>query len=290
MVVPEGLIGDHQPMSSNNDVCSAEIDSGDLRQLIVEVAETEIMSRFQGVDAQEKQDGSLVTDADLAAQESIRRGLEERWPTIPLLGEEMTTSEQDAVLETGEYWCLDPVDGTTNYANGIPFFAVSLALIRGGEIVTGIVYDPVRNECFRADRGRGAFLNDQPLKLPDQKPQLEQCVAIVDFKRLPRALTMRLAESAPYRSQRSLGAVTLEWCWLAAGRGQLYLHGSQKPWDYAAGLLIFEEAGGAGCLMDALGSDCISPASQLASQAAVGAVDSCLLGQWREWLNAAEPD
>ncbi|WP_245831982.1 inositol monophosphatase family protein [Solemya velesiana gill symbiont] len=267
-----------------------EIHSRDLQQLVVEVADKEIMARFLGVDVHQKTDGSLVTDADLAAQEAIRERLQARWPAIPLLGEEMEKSEQERVLDTGEYWCLDPLDGTTNYACGIPFFAISLALIRDGRIVLGIVYDPVRKECFRADLGGSAYLNDEKLRLPAQPQSLDQCVAIVDFKRLSRELTMRLAGGAPYRSQRSLGAVTLEWCWLAAGRGQLYLHGSQKPWDYAAGLLIFQEAGGEGCLMDALGSDCISPASQVASQAAVGAAEQGLLLQWREWLDASEPD
>ncbi|MET0048082.1 MAG: inositol monophosphatase family protein [Sedimenticola sp.] len=274
-------------MSSENDT-TPQIESAELQQLIKEVAEKEIMSRFMGVDVHQKRDGSLVTDADLASQEGIRQALKSRWPAIPLLGEEMETAEQESVLRRGEYWCLDPLDGTTNYANGIPFFAVSLALIRDGEIVVGVVYDPVRNECFRADRGAGAFLNDQPMKLPGQAQSLAECVAIVDFKRLPKELMLALAQRAPYRSQRSLGSVTLEWCWLAAGRGQLYLHGSQKPWDYAAGLLIFEEAGGAGCLMDVLGGECGTPASQLGSQAAIGAVEPGLLAQWREWLDAAE--
>jgi len=268
-------------------VCPA---SDVLQQLVVDVAEQEIMPRRQRVHARRKVDGSLVTDADLAAQDSLCRKLLERWPDIPLLGEEMSCEEQGAIQAKGEYWCLDPLDGTTNFANGIPFFAISLALVRKGRSDIGVVYDPNRGECFRADRGKGAWLNDQPLVLSSDVIGLDQCVALVDFKRLPKALTWRLAGGPPYRSQRSLGAVTLEWCWLAAGRCQLYLHGAQKPWDYAAGKLIFEEAGGVSCLLDEPGGECIQPAGKSVALAAIGASNQDLLFQWQAWISAAGSD
>ena len=168
-----------------------------LQPLVIEVAEREILPRFQHPNVRKKADGSLVTDADLAAQEGIRQGLKSIWPDIPLLGEEMERSEQERILAKGEYWCLDPLDGTTNFTTGIPFFAVSLALIRNGRIVSGVVYDPLRHECFRADRGLGAYLNDTPLSLIDRGRDLSECVALVDFKRLGRDLVVQLASQPP---------------------------------------------------------------------------------------------
>ncbi|OQX31719.1 MAG: hypothetical protein B0D96_01290 [Candidatus Sedimenticola endophacoides] len=265
-------------------------ESASLQPLVKEVARQEIMSRYLRVASRRKSDGSLVTDADLAAQDAMRRHLSALWPEIPLLGEEMTHGTQQRIFSEGLYWCLDPLDGTTNFSNGIPFFGLSLALVREGRVTLGVVYDPVREECFRADRGGGAWLNDRPLRLSGAPLALAECVALVDLKRLSPSLVRRLAGGPPYRSQRSLGAVTLEWCWMAAGRCQLYLHGAQKPWDYAAGHLIFQEAGGVGCLFEALGRECNAPASRLGPQAAIGAPSRGLLRQWQEWLGAEEAD
>jgi myo-inositol-1(or 4)-monophosphatase len=158
----------------------------------------------------------------------------------------MSVEQQQQLLghsDTG-LWVLDPLDGTTNFASGIPIFSVSVALLIGGEVQLGLVYDPVRDESFSAMRGQGAWLNEQSLKPQVERQSIEQCIAQVDLKRLPVKLAACLAGEHPFASQRNFGSGTLDWCWLAAGRSQLYAHGGQKLWDYLAGHLILQEAGG----------------------------------------------
>ncbi|MDH5182088.1 MAG: inositol monophosphatase family protein, partial [Gammaproteobacteria bacterium] len=175
--------------------------------------------------------------------------------------------------------CLDPLDGTSNFAAGIPYFAASLALIREGRVVLGLVYDPVRDECFSAIRGEGVWLNDAPL-LPAGNLPIQPGIGIVDFKRLPAELAARLAVSPPFKSQRSFGSVALDWCWLAAGRGHVYLHGRQNLWDYAAGNLIFEQAGGYACTLEG------EPVFDLSlrPRSAVAALDQTFFTNWCDWL------
>lgn len=261
---------------------SAWPDSRQLQHILIDIAEAEVLSRYRHPDVTRKSDGSLVTDADLAVQERLIEQLAANWPEIPLMGEEMGPDEQRALAERDCYWCVDPLDGTTNYSAGLPYFALSLALVVEGQAVLGIVYDPVRHECFRAERGRGAWLNDEPLRLHQGPGTLKECIAIVDFKRLAPELAVRLSNRPPYRSQRCFGAIALEWCWLAAGRAHLNLHGGQKLWDYAAGRLIFSEAGG---IFNRDASD--QGRLGLAVRPALGAVDEQLFQLWQAWLQDA---
>jgi len=252
-------------------------------------AAAEILPRFRRVASREKADGSLVTEADTATQAAVASTLQNLWPGVPLLGEEMDAAEQRLRLEDAQtgVWCLDPLDGTSNFACGFPLFAVSLALLQGGVVTRGAVLDPVRDECFCAELGGGAFLNGQPLRLAAGPRRLKDSLAAVDLKRLGPKDLVRLGAAAPYRSQRSLGCVALEWCWLAAGRLQLYLHGGQKLWDYAAGRLIASEAGAASGLFEpALGSAGLRPTEGLTLEPrmAVAAADQALLGAWLAWI------
>ena len=253
-----------------------------LRKLLRQHAEQELLSRFEQVDREFKRDGSIVTEADLAMQASLRRALAGQWPGIPLLGEEMPAAEQASLLDAadGPVWILDPLDGTSNFSAGIPFFSVSLALIRDGRPMLGLVYDPVRDECFAAARGQGAWLNARILGSSMPELPLARCTACVDFKRLKPGLARRLAEAPPYSSQRSFGSVALDWCWIAAGRVHLYLHGRQKLWDYAAGCLILEEAGGHSVGLDG------EPVFQgnLEPRSAVAALSGTLFRDWRRYL------
>lgn len=264
-------------------------------QMLRTVAAAEILPRFRHVASREKADGSLVTEADLATQAAIAAELAIAAPRIPLLGEEMDRELQVrrlAEAQTG-VWCLDPLDGTGNFACGFPLFAISLALIQGGEATIGAVLDPVRGECFCAERGAGAFLNGEPLCLTSAPRRLKDCLAAVDLKRLAPAELARLGAAAPYRSQRSLGCVALEWCWLAAGRFQLYLHGGQRLWDYAAGRLIATEAGVASRLFEPAGVTAApAPARGLSldPRRAVAAADEALLGDWLGWLAQTRAD
>ncbi len=252
-----------------------------LEDMVRGVAEREIMPRFGVSGSHVKDDGSLVTAADTAVQEALLAQLKVLWPDLTLMGEEMGEAEQYASLGSGHgTWCLDPLDGTTNFVNGLPFFAVSLALLQGGEPVVGLVYDPSRRECFSALARHGAWLNGTPLQRPARIPALRRCVALVDFKRLRGRLPGRLGVDPPYGSQRSYGSCALDWCWIAAGRAHLYLHGGQKLWDYAAGSLILREAGG---IARTLEGDFLTY-ERLGPSSAVAALTDDLYEAWQAWI------
>ncbi|PVV17878.1 MAG: inositol monophosphatase [gamma proteobacterium symbiont of Ctena orbiculata] len=262
------------------------IDTKLLCELLVASARSELIPRFDSCERQVKADGSLVTQADLAIQQRIMIELKHHYPQIPLLGEEMSYEHQMAIINNGNqgFWCLDPLDGTANFVSGMPCFAVSLAYMINGEAMIGIIYDPVRDELFHAEKGSGAWLNQQRLSINCRLDQLQECVAMVDFKRLDPPLATRLATTPPYRSQRSIGSVALDWCWLAAGRLQLYLHGGARLWDYAAGTLIFSEAGGRFTLSDKTATQPDSPRLGLEPKMAVGAANQRLFEAWHSWL------
>ncbi len=254
---------------------------GELRPIITEAARTELLPRF-GATARQKADGSLVTEADIAMQQRVAAALAERWPRIALLGEEMDVSEQQRLLDTAKegLWLLDPLDGTTNFAMGLPFFSVSLALLADGEIQCGLVYDPLRDECFSAVRGGGAALNDAPLRDSAPGLPLENGVGAVDFKRLAPDLARRVASEPPFASQRNCGSAALDWCTLAAGRYHVYLHGRQKIWDYAAGSLILQEAGGHAATLE--GERVFTPA--MVPRSVVAGADRELFERWLTWV------
>ena len=258
-----------------------------LAEVTAELAASHLMGRFGSSGFSHKIDGSLLTPADTGMQAAMAAALGERYPGIPVLAEEQSPERQQALVERAHdgLWCLDPLDGTTNFAAGMPLFAVSLALIRDGAVEFGLVHDPVRRETFTAAHGGGARLNGERLVARAPRVTLADAVAVVDFKRLPGPLAVRLATAPPFRSQRSLGSVALDWVWLAAGRFQLYLHGAQRLWDYAAGLLIAREAGAAVCVADGPSGPCDSGVS-LRARTAVAAADDALFALWRRWLAA----
>jgi len=192
-----------------------------------------------------KADGSIVTEADLAMQHALTVALAERFPEVSMLGEEIDeASQQDVIQGSRDFWCLDPVDGTTNFHATMPLFSVSLSLISQGQVVLGIVYDPNRDEFFGAIRDAGIWINAEPLKRPPQPDSLGGCIAFIDFKRLSYELGRALVQHPPYKSQRNIGTCALEWAWLAAGRANLLIHGSERIWDYSAGVLLNREGGG----------------------------------------------
>jgi len=247
------------------------------------ISNDEILPRYLKVARQRKADGSLFTEADLAVQEALKRELFKIRP-VPLIGEEMAESEQTALWKSNEIWCVDPIDGTSNFVNGIPYFAVSVALMEGGKSVLGVVYNPVSREMFTAMKDGGAWLDGERLPLRFGSEHLKGSIAGVDFKRLPKVLANRLALSPPYSSQRNFGACSLEWCYAAAGRIDLYLHGGQKLWDYAAGALVLTEAGGSICCID---SDDFW-GSPPWTRSAIAARNGVLFGKWRDWIRKGE--
>lgn len=246
-----------------------------------DVAHAEVMPRYLKVAHGHKADGSLCTEADIAAQDALAR----RLATIsdaPILGEEMSSDEQSDRWLAGDagVWCVDPIDGTSNFVAGIPCFAVSVAYMQGGRPVLGVIYNPITDETFRAEKGAGAFLNDSRLPLKPAAPELGKAMAGVDLKRLPRRLAAAMVAERPFYSQRNCGASTLEWCYTAAGRYDVYVHGGQRLWDYAAGALILAEAGG---VMASLDHDDFWGAP-LWKRSVIATASPALFPAWRDWL------
>jgi len=263
------------------------IDTSKLKDLIQNIARQELLPRFTKVSHSLKADGSIVTEADIAAQTQITATLKQHWPDFVLLGEEMSTEQQTHLLASDQpVWCLDPLDGTSNFAAGIPYFAVSLSLIYHSEVILGLVYDPTRDECFFASKMTdgsitGSF-NEKPLTAIQSDIKLANATAIVDFKRLTNALATRIVTERPFSSQRNFGASALDWCWLAAGRGHVYLHGNQNLWDYTAGELIFRAAGG---LASTLEGETIYK-KEIIKRSVVAAINQSLFNEWHEWIKS----
>ncbi len=256
-----------------------------LKNIIRQVANEEILPRFNKISYSIKADGSLLTEADLVADQRIQQSLQENYPDISFLSEEMEFEQQEKLLQSADQlWCLDPLDGTSNFAAGLPLFATSLALIKKGEVVIGITYDPVRDEMFSALKGQGAFLNGSRLSCKPSGFSLDKAVAIVDLKRLKPKLAQQLMSNAPYKSQRNLGACVLEWAWMAANRGHAYLHGGMKLWDLAAGTLILSEAGGYASTLE---GDTVFRAS-MTPRSVVISPDKALFTEWMAYLSAIQ--
>lgn len=185
----------------------------------------------------------LVTEYDLASEQYIREAIQSSFPNEAILAEE------EGSLGEGEYrWLIDPLDGTTNFAHRMPIFSVSMAYAHGNEAILGVVYDPMRDEIFHAVKGRGAFLNDQPLSV-SQTDELINSLVVTGFpydkhtnpdNNLNHFSDLMLKT----RGIRRLGSAALDLCYVAAGRSDAYWELRLWPWDWAAGILIVREAGG----------------------------------------------
>jgi myo-inositol-1(or 4)-monophosphatase len=261
--------------------CVVEKMLNQLIQAVKTVARDEVMPCYQKVAHERKSDGSIFTQADLATQVALNISLK-KILDCPVLGEEMTEAEQKQIWADNRdaLWCVDPIDGTTNFANGIPYFAISVALMKNHQSVLGVVYDPVADEIFCAEKGKGAFLNGVELPIKERVPKLREAVAEIDLKRLGTKLAAALAAHPPYSSARNFGASTLDWCYVAAGRFDVYLHGGQKLWDYAAGALILEEAGGKMCSLE---NDDFS-AGDVWTRSVVAALHPQVFNAWKDWI------
>lgn len=251
--------------------------------IVRRIAREELMPRFACCTRGYKDDGSILTEADMTCHHHLKRELAEYWPDIGYLSEECGHDEQQELLErhADGLWVVDPLDGTNNFASGIPYFCLSLALVDRRGVRLGVVYDPNRDECFTAEAGSGAFLNGERLPPRGEPPEMDKSLLLANLNRLPVALRDYLIRTPPYGSVRHFGASALDWCWLADGRGHLLLHAGQNFWDYAAGLLIFSEAGGCSCTLE--GQDIyhygLGPRSVIAA-------DSLHFEAWRDQILA----
>ena len=194
---------------------------------------------------------NLVTVADRRSQQAITDVILGAFPSGHAIdGEEGAAGERDAE----HVWYVDPLDGTTNYAHGLPFFCVSVALRRGGITTAGVVYDPVRDELFAADRGGGATLNGRALRV-SPITRLDRALVVAQAQSVDPAEIAaygRLAERlmSVAGGVRSLGSPALTLCAIAAGRLDAYCEYAMDAWDIAAGQLILQEAGGRLTLFD----------------------------------------
>jgi myo-inositol-1(or 4)-monophosphatase len=202
--------------------------------------------REQGLSVGTKSSATdVVTDADRAVEEMLRAELAATRPDDAVLGEEGGRAGRD---DARVRWLIDPIDGTVNFLLGLPQFAVSIAAQLDGRTVAGCVFNPVSSELFRATRGAGAYLGERRLTGPRSIPLAEAVLATgfgYDPERRARQAQL-LARLLPrVGNLRRLGSAALDLCFLAAGRLDLYYEGPLGEWDYAAGLLIAEEAGAA---------------------------------------------
>ncbi len=202
----------------------------------------------------------LVTEVDLACEEAIRETFARLTPGVALLGEEggeePCPADNTSIAERSERWIFDPLDGTTNFAHGVPHFCVSIALERNGKIVAGVILDPLKGELFAAEKGRGATLNGAPIHV-SMRTELRQCLLASGFP-YDRATNPRhifeafAALTRAGRGIRRLGAAALDLAYVAAGRFDGFWEVGLKPWDLSAGALLVQEAGGR---VESLGTD-----------------------------------
>jgi myo-inositol-1(or 4)-monophosphatase len=187
----------------------------------------------------------LVTEVDIAVEQMFRRLIAERFPDHQVLAEEMGGS---ATPPPGPCWVFDPIDGTTNYAHGLPIFCASLALEVDGAAQVAAVYDPTRRELFTAERGAGAFLNGGRLSVSAAET-LVDALLVTGFPydvhaRVDEIVGLFGAFVGRARAVRRLGSAALDLCYVAAGRMDGFWESDLKPWDVAGGSLIVSEAGG----------------------------------------------
>jgi len=187
----------------------------------------------------------LVTEVDLAVERMFRALIAERFPDHQVLAEEMGGA---SAVPAGPCWVFDPIDGTTNYAHGLPIFCASLALEIDGVAEVAAIYDPNRKELFTAERGGGAFLNGAPLRV-SSADQLVDALLVTGFpydvhSRVEQVVGLFGAFVGQARAVRRLGSAAIDLCWVAAGRMDGFWEADLKPWDVAGGALVVAEAGG----------------------------------------------
>ena len=207
----------------------------------------------------------IVTDVDLAAEKVILELVRDEFPQFSIL------SEESNPIETGSpfTWVIDPIDGTRNFAEGIPHFCVVVALARGADMAVGVTYDPIKDELFTAELGMGAQLNGEPLAVSTRE-QIPNCVLGFDLgyvdQKAATALDMIRELWPGFQTMRLMGSSALGMAYASAGRIDLYFHHSLSPWDSASGLLLTREAGGNVVDRQGRNADLFTPSVIVSSQ------------------------
>lgn len=225
--------------------------------------------------------GNFVTDYDLRVQELIFNRLREIHPDAAFMGEE---DEDHTADLSGDCFIVDPLDGTQNFINGYRHSAVSIGMTRGGEPVLGVVYNPYLDELFWAEKGKGAYCNETPIKT--SSAPLSESVLLFgcsSYNREQTDYTFRLLRELFDRALdlRSSGSAALDLCYVASGRVNLFFEYQLSPWDYCAGSLILSEAGGHATQISGIPLDMEKPGSVLAAGSnayteALGCARECL--------------
>lgn len=187
---------------------------------------------------------NLVTEADHAAEKAIMDVIKESFPDHYILSEEAG----EIIQESSYKWIIDPIDGTVNFAHGIPLNCVSIAVEKDGEIILGAVYNPHMNEFFLAEKGKGSVLNDKPISVSKETEAMKACLVTgfpYTYLNIPNGpleiFDKLIRKGVPVRR---LGSAAIDLCWVAAGRFDGFYEHKLEAWDSAAGYLIVEEAGG----------------------------------------------
>jgi myo-inositol-1(or 4)-monophosphatase len=187
---------------------------------------------------------NLVTEADHASEKAIFEIIKKEFPDHYILSEEAGEIIQDSNYK----WIIDPIDGTVNFAHGIPLCCVSIAVEHNGEIILGVVYNPILNEFFFAEKGMGSTLNDKKIKVSEKENVVTACLVTgfpytyLDMPNGPLQIFEKLIRKGI--AVRRLGSAATDLCWVAAGRFDGFYEHKLQAWDSAAGYLIVEEAGG----------------------------------------------
>ena len=216
-------------------------------EAVLRAGEVQMAHFGQAMRVEKKGTIDLVTEIDIEVERAFRAMIAERFPDHQVLGEEFG-SDDDRASVPRFCWVFDPIDGTTNYAHGLPIFCSSLALEVDGEPTVAAVYDPNRKELFTAERGRGAWLNGQPLHVSTAASLIDSLLVTgfhYDVQKDPGdVIALFGAFISRARAVRRLGSAALDLCYVAAGRFDGFWEKKLQPWDVAGGALIVSEAGG----------------------------------------------
>lgn len=187
----------------------------------------------------------IVTEADIQAEEITMRIIRQGCPNARFVTEESNSEYAD--YGDAPTWYIDPIDGTTNFARGLPMFCVSVAMAQNGQVQCGAIYDPLVDQLFYAERGGGAYLNEQRIHVSKRSTLFDSVVTMnwprdQEYRRLSGRFLARLVPQVD--SFRSRGSAALGFCAIAAGWTEVYFQYTLSPWDVAAGIVLVEEAGG----------------------------------------------